>query len=65
MSFVVVELARLFVLAIPCSMRITEGLAFGFASYSILKTVRGKGHKVHWAIHPVSAAFIARYVLLK
>ncbi len=46
-------------------MSITEGLAFGFVSYSILKTVRGKGHKVHWAVHPVLAAFIVRYVLLK
>ncbi|MCP4365909.1 MAG: NCS2 family permease, partial [Planctomycetes bacterium] len=50
---------------IPYSMSITEGLAFGFVSYSILKTVRGKGHKVHWAVHLVSAAFVARYVLLK
>ncbi|MGR3295504.1 MAG: hypothetical protein ACUZ8A_04695 [Candidatus Bathyanammoxibius sp.] len=46
-------------------MSIVGGPAFGFVSYSILKTVRGKGHKVHRAVHPVSAAFIVRYVLLK
>ena len=50
---------------IPYSMSITEGMAFGFVSYSILKAVRGKGLEVHWAFHVISAAFIARYVLLE
>ena len=46
----------------PFSMSITEGLAFGFISYSLLKLVTGKAHKIHWAFHLVSVAFIARYV---
>jgi AGZA family xanthine/uracil permease-like MFS transporter len=50
---------------IPFSMSITEGLAFGFVSYSILKAVSGKGLKVHWLLHVISAAFVARYVLLR
>jgi len=50
---------------IPYSMSITEGMAFGFVSYSILKAVKGKGLEVHWAFHIISAAFIARYVLLE
>ncbi len=49
----------------PFSMSITEGLAFGFISYSILKLVTGKAHKIHWAFHLVSVAFIARYIFLK
>lgn len=49
---------------IPFSMSITEGLAFGFVSYSILKAVSGKGLQVHWVLHLISAAFVARYVLL-
>lgn len=49
----------------PFSMSITEGLAFGFISYSLLKLVTGKAHKIHWAFHLVSGAFIARYVFLK
>jgi AGZA family xanthine/uracil permease-like MFS transporter len=50
---------------IPFSTSITEGLSFGFISYSILKAVSGQGLKVHWAFHLVSAAFVARYVLLR
>lgn len=50
---------------IPFSISITEGLAFGFISYSILKAVSGQGLKVHWLFHLISAAFVARYVLLK
>jgi AGZA family xanthine/uracil permease-like MFS transporter len=50
---------------IPFSTSITEGLAFGFISYSILKAVSGQGLKVHWLFHLVSAAFVARYVLLR
>jgi len=49
----------------PFSMSITEGLAFGFISYSILKLVTGKARQTHWAFHLVSAAFIARYIFLK
>ena len=49
----------------PFSLSITEGLAFGFISYSILKLVSGKARQIHWAFHLVSAAFIARYIFLK
>jgi len=49
----------------PFSLSITEGLAFGFISYSILKLVTGKARQVHWAFHLVSAAFVARYIFLK
>lgn len=49
----------------PFSLSITEGLAFGFISYSILKLVSGKVRQIHWAFHLVSAAFIARYIFLK
>lgn len=50
---------------IPFSMSITEGLAFGFISYSLLKLITGKVRETHWAFHLVSAAFIVRYVLLR
>jgi len=49
----------------PFSLSITEGLAFGFISYSILKLVSGKARQIHWAFHLVSAAFVARYIFLK
>ena len=49
----------------PFSLSITEGLAFGFISYSILKLVSGKARQIHWAFYLVSAAFVARYIFLK
>lgn len=49
----------------PFSLSITEGLSFGFISYSILKLITGKARNTHWAIHLVSAAFIARYFFLR
>ncbi|HHT9136866.1 MAG TPA: NCS2 family permease [Candidatus Wunengus sp. YC60] len=49
----------------PFSLSITEGLAFGFISYSILKLVTGKARQIHWAFYLVSAAFIVRYIFLK
>jgi len=49
----------------PFSMSITEGLSFGFISYSLLKLVTGRIRETHWVFHLVSAAFIARYIFLK
>lgn len=49
----------------PFSLSITEGLSFGFISYSLLKLVTGKSRELHWAFHLVSVAFIVRYIFLK
>jgi len=49
----------------PFSLSITEGLSFGFISYSLLKLITGKGRDVHWVLYLTSAAFIARYVFLR
>jgi len=43
--------AFLTVIVIPMTLSITEGIAFGFISYSILKLVSGKGKEVHWLIY--------------
>ncbi len=58
-------LSKIFPLEESNTTVITEGMAFGFISYSILKAVRGKGLEVHWAFHVISVAFVARYVLLR
>ncbi len=50
---------------IPFSLSITEGLSFGFISYSLLKLITGRVRELHWAFHLVSVAFIVRYVFLK
>lgn len=48
----------------PFSLSITEGLSFGFISYSLLKLTTGKVRELHWAFHLVSTAFVIRYVFL-
>jgi len=47
----------------PLTLSITEGIAFGFISYSLLKLVSGKGKQVHWLIYMFSALFILRYII--
>lgn len=47
------------------SFSITEGIAFGFISYSLLKIVTKKAKKVHWMIYFFSFLFIIRYIILR
>ncbi|MEO0206224.1 MAG: NCS2 family permease [candidate division WOR-3 bacterium] len=44
---------------------ITEGIAFGFISFSFLKIVSGKGKSVHWLVHLLAVLFLLRYLFLK
>ncbi len=44
---------------------ITEGIAFGFISYSLLKLVSRRFREVHWIIYLFSLLFILRYIFLK
>jgi AGZA family xanthine/uracil permease-like MFS transporter len=55
--------AFLTIAIIPLTLSITEGIAFGFISYSILKLVTGKGRQVHWLIYLFSVLFIVRYLV--
>ncbi len=55
--------AFLTVIVIPMTFSITEGIAFGFISYSILKLVSGKGKEVHWMIYLFAVLFIIRYII--
>ncbi len=48
----------------PLSFSITEGIAFGFISYSLLKIFSGKAKEVNWMIYLISLLFIARYMWL-
>lgn len=47
-----------------CGFSITEGISFGFISYSLLKLVSGRGREVHWLIYLFSILFILRYAYL-
>jgi AGZA family xanthine/uracil permease-like MFS transporter len=48
-----------------CGFSITEGISFGFISYSILKIATGKGRDVNWIIYLFSALFLLRYIYFK
>jgi AGZA family xanthine/uracil permease-like MFS transporter len=55
--------AYLTIIIMPLTFSITEGIAFGFISYSILKLVTGKGKQVHWVIYLFALLFILRYII--
>jgi AGZA family xanthine/uracil permease-like MFS transporter len=42
---------------------ITEGIAFGFISYTIIKLLSGKYREIHWLIALFAILFIIRYII--
>jgi AGZA family xanthine/uracil permease-like MFS transporter len=57
--------AFLTIILMPLSVSITEGIAFGFISYALLKLVSGRGREVHWFIYLFAALFLVRYIALE
>jgi len=55
--------AFLTIIIMPLTVSITEGITFGFISYSLLKLVSGRGRQVHWLIYLFSALFVLRYLI--
>ncbi|MBI1929411.1 NCS2 family permease [Candidatus Poribacteria bacterium] len=56
--------AFLTLLMMPLTFSITEGIAFGFISYALLKLVSGRGKQVHWLISLFAVLFVVRYIWL-
>ena len=56
--------AFLTLLLMPLTISITEGIAFGFISYALLKLVTRQGKQVHWLIYLFAVLFVARYIWL-
>ncbi|MHC5035647.1 MAG: solute carrier family 23 protein, partial [Planctomycetota bacterium] len=56
--------AFLTVIVMPLAVSITEGIAFGFISYSLLKLVTGRVRDVHWGFHVISLVLVLRYVFV-
>jgi AGZA family xanthine/uracil permease-like MFS transporter len=56
--------AFLTMVLMPFSFSITEGIAFGFISYSLLKLVTGRGREVHGLVYLFAALFVVRYMFL-
>jgi AGZA family xanthine/uracil permease-like MFS transporter len=57
--------AFLTLIMMPLTVSITEGIAFGFISYALLKLVAGRGREVHWFIYLFAVLFLIRYIVLE
>jgi len=57
--------AFLTVILMPLAISITEGVAFGVLSYSLLKLATGRGREVQPLIYAFAVLFLVRYVFLR
>ena len=55
--------AFLIIVMMPLTFSITDGIAFGFISYALLKLVTGRAGEVHWLIYLFAVLFIIRYAV--
>jgi AGZA family xanthine/uracil permease-like MFS transporter len=53
------------ILVMPLTFSITEGIAFGFIAYTLLKAVTGRLRRVPLLIAVFAVLFVARYVFLR
>jgi AGZA family xanthine/uracil permease-like MFS transporter len=56
--------AFLTVVLMPLSVSITDGIAFGFISFAVLKLAAGRAREVHWLVYLFAVLFLARYAFL-
>lgn len=56
--------AFLTMVIMPFAFSITEGIAFGFISYALLKIVTGRWREVHGLVYLFAILFVVRYVCL-
>ena len=56
--------AFLTLMVMPLAVSITDGIAFGFIAYALLKLATGRGTEVHWLVHLFAALFLVRYAVL-
>jgi AGZA family xanthine/uracil permease-like MFS transporter len=55
--------AFLTLVLIPLTFSVTDGIAFGFIAYALLKLVTGRGREAHWLIYLFAALFVIRYAV--
>ena len=56
--------ALLTMILMPLTVSITEGIAFGFIAYAVLKLATGRAREAHPLVYLFSGLFVARYVWL-
>ena len=49
--------ALLMMVTMPFTFSITNGVGFGFISYTVIALLRGKWKEVHWLMYLISAVF--------
>ena len=49
---------------IPLAVSITDGIAFGFIAYAVLRLGTGRVRGTHWLVYLFAALFLLRYVWL-
>src|SRR5215467_11603837 len=55
--------AFLAIVMMPLTISITDGIAFGFIAYAVLKLATGRAREAHWLLYLFAALFILRYWL--
>lgn len=55
--------AFLTLVVMPLTFSITDGIAFGFISYALLKLVTGRWREAHWLIYLFAVLFVIRYAV--
>lgn len=55
--------AFLTIIMMPLTFSITDGIAFGFISYTLLKLLSGRGKEVNAFIYIFAALFVIRYIV--
>ncbi len=48
----------------PLALSITDGIAFGFIAYAVLKPATGRARELSWLAYVFAALFVLRYALL-
>ena len=56
--------AFLTIVIMPLAVSITDGIAFGFISYAVLRIAAGRGREVDWLVYLFAALFLVRYAAL-
>ena len=56
--------AFLTIVIMPLSVSITDGIAFGFIAFTVLKIAGGRQQEVHWLVKLFAVLFLVRYVAL-
>jgi len=48
----------------PLALSITDGIAFGFIAYALLKVASGRAREAHWLVYLFAGLFLVRYAFL-